>query len=280
MSSIRYKANNIWAIVPFSRPQWFENVLSNFNRQSFSNKRLVIVENGQAIGFCKSIGFKPDILLSCDIAHPANAKTTALIKLKELNEDLFSTFDDDDYYGEDYFNELYDNSDRADVIGKSDMFMKTTDDKLVLLESNRSNCFTDFLNGPTISGWIKESLLFQNVGAWAEDIAYIDSMKKAGAKLWSTSIHNFLYQRHNKHNHTWKASDEQIIQTWLNFTTNSKANEIMSDNFYKDITNNNLIKKTIYKKEYTKELSPAYEYANKNAGSFDEWAEKMIKEYS
>jgi GT2 family glycosyltransferase len=37
-------------IVPFSRPQNIVNVLNNFHRQTYYNKKLIIVENGEATG--------------------------------------------------------------------------------------------------------------------------------------------------------------------------------------------------------------------------------------
>lgn len=277
--SLNHKAKEVWAIVPFSRPEWFNNVLNNFSRQSFQNKKLVIVENNQAIGYCDSIGFKPDLLLSCDIAHPANAKSTAILKLKEIGAEFFSTFDDDDYYGPEYFEELIENSDRAEVIGKTDIFVKSSNNELKLLASDRENTYCKFINGPTISAWIKDSILFENVGPWAEDICYLEFMNKAGKKIYSTSKYNFLYQRHAGHSHTWKTTDEQIFQTWLNFAEKSRILEIESD-YFKDIVNNKKpieIFKLMKQEEYKKEHSPAYTYVMKQVGStFDEWVNSII----
>ena len=102
----KFVNNTIYAIVPFSRPDMLENVKNNFVRQKFLDKKLIIVENGPAIGACKKYNFQPDILLTSD-AHQSHAKNTAINELNKRGGGFWTTLDDDDWYGKSlHFSEM------------------------------------------------------------------------------------------------------------------------------------------------------------------------------
>lgn len=275
------KASKIWAIVPFSRPDWLENVKANFLDQTFQNKKICIVENGDAVGYCKSVGFEPDLLLSSE-KHQAIAKATALDELKRRGEEFWTTWDDDDYYSPYYMQELADNSDKGDVIGKMCSFVKSYDDKLRLLGCPVENDYTTLIHGPTISAWTVNSESFHNVGKWSEDTAFVDSMLNKGAKVYATSRWNFIHQRHLSHHHTWTVSDSQMAQGWLHTHKNAYMFEydcdmVTAKNFVDSRKSFSLPYRDIKKRKFVLEDCPAYTSAREEVGSMDDWVKSMAK---
>ena len=275
------KAKQVWAIVPFSRPKWLNNVINNFTLQTFQNKKIVIVENGDAIGSCKKYGFEPDLLLTSE-KHQAIAKATALNELKRINAEYWTTWDDDDYYGYNYLQELIENSDKADIIGKNTYFVKTQNDKLRLFGSNVENTNADLIHGPTISSWVAECTNFENVGRWSEDIAFLQSMKNKGANIFATSRWNFINQRHKSHGHTWTITDKQMAQGWLHTVDGAYINEYHVNMEYAKQFINQLSVEPNYtrieKTTFTLEDSAAYTFARKQAGSMEDWMKHAAKQ--
>lgn len=273
------RPKEIWCVVPFSRPEFLQNVIDNFKRQSYQKKKLLIVENGNGINCCKNNDFSPDVLLSSD-AHQAYAKSTALEWLKNHGKDFWTTWDDDDYYSSDYLSELYLAANKATVIGKSSIFFKSKEDKIYLLGSAFENSNTEFLHGPTISAWVSESVYFQNVGVAAEDTVFIMEMMNKGCKFYSTSKNYFLYKRHNRVNHTWPVSDYQIIQGWLNTKKDSYVNNYFCSVLDAEsllITNKSLFPFDKIRKE---ELSP-YDYSTylnerESVGDMGDWVQSVV----
>jgi glycosyltransferase involved in cell wall biosynthesis len=207
------KADSVWVIVPFSRPQYLKNVLDNFTRQDFQNKKLVIVENGDAIGTCIKHGVEPDILLS-SLPHQAEAKNEALAAIRRRGYGFWATFDDDDYYGPGYLSEMVGYSDRAEVVGKGDFFVRLAGGDLLLFEGIGSLQYTNFVHGPTICSWAELCMDFPNTGRIGEDCALVKDMLVGGASVWAASKHNFIFKRYpGEDHHTWKMSDEKLIHS-------------------------------------------------------------------
>lgn len=203
--------STIWCVVPFSRPRNLELVRQQFEHQTYSDKKLVIVENGDAVGACKLAGFEPDLLLSSR-KHQSYAKNKALLALKEIApDDYWTTTDDDDYYGPRYLEELAQSLGKGDVIGKSRSFVKLSDGRLYLFDKWAENSICDsVVHGPTITARIKDSLLFQ-VEDWGEDLDWVEQMQKLGAKVYATSRYNWCYFRSdNGDGHAWSVSDNEI----------------------------------------------------------------------
>jgi glycosyltransferase involved in cell wall biosynthesis len=201
----------IWCVVPFSRPQNLELVRRQFISQSYQNKKLVIVENGSAIGSCKRAGFEPDLLLTSR-THQSYAKNEALLALKEKHgDDYWTTTDDDDYYGPGYLEELAQSLGKGEVIGKSRSFIRLSDGRLYLIDKWAENELGDsIVHGPTITARIKDSLLFQ-VEDWGEDLDWAEEMKRLGARVYSTSRYNWCYFRSSDgEGHAWCVSDNEI----------------------------------------------------------------------
>ena len=270
--------------MPFSRPSCFENVISNFTRQSFHNKKLVMIENGDAVGCCKEHGFEPDLLLTSD-RHQAIAKNVGLAALREKGAEFWTTFDDDDWYYNLYLNELVDCSDKAEMIGKHNIFVKTTNDRLWLLQDSEENDFADIIHGPTISAWVKDTEVdFPNTGQWGEDLAFINEMQLRGAKCWASSKWNFIFQRHKNHNHTWHTTDHQLSQCWHYSNSKGQNSKITEYNVSVNEARQIAAQKIpipegteIEMQEYKDEDSPAVCYVREKAGDMDDWIQEQLQ---
>lgn len=205
------KAKEAWVIVPFSRPLDFNNTISNFIRQNFLNKKLIIVENGKAIGCCKSYNFEPDVLLTSG-PHQSLAKNEAINYIrKNSSNGYFICHDSDDYYGGNYISEMVEASDKAELVGKSDIFIKMASGNLRLFQGLGSNEYVFFIHGPTICSWAELNCEFPMVEKIGEDCRMVERMISNGAKVWATSKYNFMYVRNPDPNHnTWAISDEEL----------------------------------------------------------------------
>jgi len=212
------KMEVIYLIVPFSKPKFLKNVIENFNQQTYKNKKLIIVENGDGIGTCKDSGFKPDVLLKSD-PHQSYARNEAVNWIKSNGGGMCANFDDDDYYGPEYISEIMNNRNKADIIGKYNFYLRNTANRLVLFEGVASN-------------------------------------------------------------HTWKVTDDQMIQTIYQGLGSRRKSLIIKDfgpenDKTLDIVNGNIKEpkyKTIKPREnYLLEDSPAYTLLSKKMKSFDEF---------
>lgn len=204
-------AKNVWIVIPFSKPEFMENTILNILRQTKKDKvKVCVVENGEGIGSCKSAGFVPDLLLTSE-KHQSIAKNTALEEINKVGGQFWTTFDCDDYYGKFYIEELLDNSNCGDIIGKCRIFIKpSTNDKIWLVNNLPEHQFVPYIHGPTISGWVDQFMEFPII-PYAEDMRWVEEMQNRGAITYATSCYNFCYNRFD-YGHTFKITDNQLLE--------------------------------------------------------------------
>jgi len=208
----------IYVITAFSRPQFLDNLIDNFERQSYSDKKLIIIENGDAIGTCKSNRFSPDVLLSSD-NHQSFAKNAGIEYIRKHGGGWWSTFDDDDYYGPGYLTKVSECFDKADIIGQSNIFVRSIGQRLRLMQHvTQHEGYSDGVHGSTISARAEDCPLFRDTGPFGEDWDFINRYR--GAKIWSTPHHGHMLVRHNKN--TWQIQDDSMVRR-LNFSTSGKG---------------------------------------------------------
>jgi hypothetical protein len=183
----------ITVIVPFSRPEYALRTLQNFQRQLHPDKRLWIVENGPAVGTWARLGLPADRVLT-SAAHQSHARNTGIAELRANGGGYWAGFDDDDWYGADYLTEVALNAVKADIVGKHQHFIAVDDYHLFLFLENLQNRFAVALTGGTLAAWSEDSLEFP-IQKLAEDIHWCMKMRSNGARLWNTSVYNYLYRR-------------------------------------------------------------------------------------
>lgn len=197
-------------IVAFSRPQFKHNIIDNFKRQNFSDKRLIIVENGEGVGTFKDSTLPYAVLESGQ--HHALAKNEAIEWIRKHGGGWWACMDDDDYYGPNYLTEIESHTDKTDVIGKQDIFVKQNDD-FYLLSKNVENTYTDnAVLGATLAARAENSPELQTVVN--DDLLFCQDVIKNGGKIFTTSKFNFIYNRMSG-KQAWSVNAEQLAQMTL-----------------------------------------------------------------
>lgn len=197
------------------------NLAENLERQVFKNFAPIVIENGPGVGSCErykdKCGWKPAIVLQSG-KHPGIAKNAGLKVARDAGFDRWATFDDDDYYGPLYLEELHSAFQAGHrVVGKCANFTALSTGEVILLDHDdsicRHNMAVDCLNGPTISAKFWDKMpMFDERMPWGEDVNWCDDVVRQGIPIWATSIFNWCYMRHSKsHLHTYPMDDEQLL---------------------------------------------------------------------
>lgn len=209
------EVDKIWVVVPFSRPENILRVFENFDRQAFRGKRLLIVENGPALGAVP--GHIPCVVISSD-PHPSHAKNEALSFIKRHGGGFFTMMDDDDWYGPGYLDEVAGFAKTCDGSGKPWHFVSLGEGipdpppQLFLCHRLQANHDAQWLTGGAISGWAETALPFRAMPA--EDVDWSSRMIAQGGRLRSLSIYHYLYRRsYAGAKQAWQISREAFLKS-------------------------------------------------------------------
>jgi hypothetical protein len=198
-----------WVIVPFSRPENLNTVLCNFNRQKFPFKKLVLVENGRALGASKGFyALEKSALILTSEAHQSVAKNTAIAEIRKRGGGFCVTMDDDDWYGPQYLDEACGYAKTYDVIGKSRHFV-SMDGNLWLCSRETANRPAGWLTGGTIACWAENAPEYP-VSKWGEDALFCMLALKLGMTAFGTDIYHYLYRRSAKQQHAWVITPQRL----------------------------------------------------------------------
>lgn len=181
----------------------------------YVHKRLCIVENGEALGGCSSLGIQPDICTKVDTMSVSAARNEGLYAVRSTDADAWvSMMDDDDWYGPEYLREVsfLVTSGRAEVYGKQRHFVALPSKGLCLFQPQVHDMYVPYVHGPTLSFRAADSLLFLEQKE-AEEITWCCRMRALGARVYTSSVYHMLYMRRMGDNaHTWKASDRLVAR--------------------------------------------------------------------
>lgn len=267
-------------VVPFSRPEHLQGTIDNFARQTFPNKKLILVENGRAIGACRRMGFTPDLLLTSK-AHQSHAKNTGLEAIRERGGGFWATFDDDDYYGPGYLEEMVEASGKAEIVGKADFFVRMAAGTLRSFQGIGCEQYTNFIHGPTICSWtdVCGEFPIKKIG---EDISMVESVLGNGGRVWATSRHNFIFNRYSEEkHHTWEISDQKLTQS-LAFGVGPRGFAIIKDygtNIDYDFVNRVHSEEPEYETlSNDLQCDEALEYARTHGVPFEQFIEDSLRE--
>jgi hypothetical protein len=202
----------IWLIVPFSRPDFFGNVLDNFSRLSLPEKKLLLVCNGAARGFTSTVPHMTVIESEDGVAEPMNAGLE-YARQHGKSQDWFCKFDDDDLYLEGYLDGVLEaQSKGARFGGQVAAWMKTRDDNLWFINGPQQTWGKDGAHGPTLFGTI-DCVDFPHVERWGEDgLWYLEMVEQFGPG-WLTTAKDFCWMRYHNHNHAFPIGDLAIAAT-------------------------------------------------------------------
>lgn len=217
----------ISVVISTYRPQFINNIIESYSKQTLAKKELILVINSKNIDVCP-IKKK---LADCGIhalIHSVPAETSLGECLnqgvKRANYPVIAKFDDDDYYGKYYLEEAQHalaESD-AEIVGKRSFFIYFKNMlELRLFNSNhehtwispgdRQNTYkpTHFFSGGTlvIKRNIAENYPFPDINR-GEDGHFQRSCFLNGIRMYSTSRMNYAYLRYpNAHHHMYENQD-------------------------------------------------------------------------
>ena len=179
-------------------------VLSNFSRQAYPNKRLLIVENGDA---CHAYsGDDADCVLVSE-AHQSSARNAGIAWLKRNRPDAYwVSMDDDDYYGEGYLSEhvLFAKPGRA--TGKWFGWYQFDSGLVYFGHGVPQYEPVPCLLGATIGSYVADAALFPEVQT-GEEGGYCSKMDE----VFALSTQHFCASREGDPNeHTHKASEKKL----------------------------------------------------------------------
>ena len=226
------------------------NIYKSFIFQNYPDKRLIIIENGNAIGTCSKYNIKATAVISSEHSK-AIAFNTGLEWLRNNGGGPWVAWDDDDYYGPNYLTEVSLNLKNFDVIGKSSIYVRRNDGRLWLIERN------GWPLGHSFAGW-SDCCDFKHFRKWGEDDCFLMDMIKNGAKIGNISSNHFIWQRSGDlSKHIWPANDEQMVQI---LTSYDRENSKIIDYGY--LTDYELINNPNYKLKGTEIIIPKFNPLN------------------
>lgn len=203
----------IWVVVPCYREQQLLWVVGLFTAQTYPNRKLCVVENGDAIGACRRLSIPADLVVTSR-QHVSHARNEGMYAIREQPGDgWISMWDDDDWYGPGYLEEVADLiwGETAEVYGKHRHFVAMPDRGLLLFNERNQNKYTEYVHGPTLVFRADDGVNFR-VQKEAEEVRWCNDMRRLGARVWASSIHHLLYLRYSAaHGHAWVARPDNVV---------------------------------------------------------------------
>ena len=213
-------------ITSLCRTYCLERLMSNFNRQKFEKKELIIIINNDDIDveiFDDYIKKQSNIKVY-KLPQEVNLGMCLNYAVSKSSYELVAKFDDDDFYSPYYLDEMYkafeDNN--CDVVGKA-RFFYYIDGINKFIEHPRyaqhqsmhkENDYVKWLAGATlcIKKSVFEQVQFADINSCIDNEFMKECVEK-NIKAYATSKFNFMaYRNIDKDNHTWKISDEELLE--------------------------------------------------------------------
>ncbi|MCL6570410.1 MAG: glycosyltransferase [Bacillus sp. (in: Bacteria)] len=199
------------------RDESIDNVFNNFQLQTWQDKELIIILNKDSMDIDRWIkkAKKYNNVQVYQLHQKATLGDCLNFGVMKSNDDFIAKFDDDDYYGPDYIKSAMDafKDNNISIIGKSSYYIYFKNKKALIHVSGTENSITDTVAGATLMFRrdVFHYVRFEKVNR-AEDYFFIDECKKKGLNVYSTDHHHFAVIRQDSEKHTWKISDEELME--------------------------------------------------------------------
>lgn len=196
-----------WIVVPFSRPEFLPNLAENYARQTL-RPRMVVVENGRAVGACAAAGFRPDVVLVSPIRQSGAVRNMGMAYAQRVDPGAPLGFmDDDDVYGSRYVEEavqhLYGRG--LGMVMKNYHFIKLPTGEVWMCDPGLAN------GGEAPIGILGATTMIRAAGmahpmqhtCVGEDTRWGAELRDRGAVLGTSGIGNFVHIRHRSNATTY-----------------------------------------------------------------------------
>lgn len=209
-------------ITPTKRPENLKKCISNYMRQSYANKELIIIVNTDNV--------KPEIVneMICKypnirhyILHQENNIGICLNHgIENSTGEIWFKMDDDDYYGANYITDFIHLKKAADFnfFGKPTAYIYLEKDNQIYLFRNAiksqhviGSSKVPHLCGATIGGFTNEPLRFSSFRRSSVDTEFKKEAKRNNYTIITGDIWNFIaYRSSDKAEHTWQEDDQYL----------------------------------------------------------------------
>ncbi|WP_054739942.1 glycosyltransferase family 2 protein [Cellulosilyticum ruminicola] len=204
-------------ITPTIREAYVPQIVSNFLRQRFISKELILIINDDRRWFTA-----PQIAhfntLNIHIYYMPASKTLGEclnmgVEIARYNH--IAKFDDDDYYGALYLNEMYNafKMENCDVVCKQSIFYYLeASGKLMILSTSGKNRRVTRGAGATIGAKknIFAKIQFAHLKS-GTDTDFFNKCRKHGLICYSTSNYNYLcFRNKDAMQHTWQITSDAL----------------------------------------------------------------------
>jgi glycosyltransferase involved in cell wall biosynthesis len=199
------------------RDESIDNVFNNYQLQTWQDKELIIILNKDSMDIDCWIekAKKYNNVQVYQLHQKATLGDCLNFGVMKSNDDFIAKFDDDDYYGPNYIKSAMDafKDNNISIIGKSSYYIYFKNKKALIHVSGTENSITDTVAGATLMFRrdVFHYVRFEKVNR-AEDYFFIDECKKKGLNVYSTDHHHFAVIRQDSEKHTWKISDEELME--------------------------------------------------------------------
>lgn len=212
---------HVTAITATIRKGHVDDMLRNFQRQSYPERDLLVVINeGKELDEAfiheraKALGVENYRV----IVAPESTTLGACLNLgvESARGEIFAKMDDDDYYGEHYLTDsvLALDYSGAECVGKETYFTYAAGrDKMYVRMPKREHRFCKFVIGTTLvarrSIYPRVRFGDRRVG---EDTAFLNELADAGMRLYSHSRYGYIkYYAASTGHHTWKVEEAEYL---------------------------------------------------------------------
>lgn len=202
-----------------NRPQNIDIVFTNYSRQMFDKKELIIILNSDSMDI-KKWKEKSKQFRNVKIFQYDEKKSLGECKnfaINNANLKYIAFFDDDDYYGKSFLYESIDafNNNECDVVGKSTCFIYFEKNNILgIFNPYNEDMYVNYVmdSSLVIKRKTFENISFEDDTQPETDFQIMCSKK--GYKIYSTSKYNYVVHRHCNptKEHTWKISDINLLR--------------------------------------------------------------------
>lgn len=187
-------------ITPTRKKDCIEHIIENYHRQEYKNKELIIIINNDSMRLSMFDKYREKDHSIRVRRLPAKLHLAECLNLavSKANLDYIARFDDDDYYGEKYLQEINENfqTRHCDIINKGSFYTYFKEIKTLLKRGcGKANKYGAEGGGATTCF---KKAIFENIKYVSIDRCdsiLMKACRSAGYCIYSTSTYNFMAVR-------------------------------------------------------------------------------------
>jgi len=213
------KKKGVSIITCTNKPEYVDNILASYDRQEYEDKELIIILNNNRLNlgeWREKAKSHPNVTIyQIDEKEPLGVCLNYGIEKAKF--DYISKFDDDNYYGPSFLEDLMNAFQYTDaaIVGKCAGYIYFENGNILALYGEaKEHCYTHFVLGSAI---IIKREVFDRV-PWptdrrqGSDTEFLRQSVKNGFKIYSADRFNYVYVRRASQGlHTWKVKDEEQL---------------------------------------------------------------------